>query len=140
MQYYLIKPEVAGGLGEHTLMDSNTHPPIVHKLHYTFDGWSGDVLLTSFPCYIVTSNVRDEFEKISVSGISFSEVEISKSEFFDELFPELELPKFLWMKVYGIAGSDDLGIAKNLRLVVSKRVLDIFDRLGLKEAIVTLYE
>ena len=140
MQYFIVKPEVAGGLGEHTSMDGSTHPPEVTSLHYVFDGWSGDVLLTSFPCYIVTPEARKELERMQVTGASFAPVEISKSETFDELFPGRELPKFSWLRVDGVAGVDDFGIAKDLRLTVSKRVLDVLSGMGLREAVITKYE
>jgi len=31
-KYYLLKPEVAGQLGGHTIMDTTKQPPIVEKL------------------------------------------------------------------------------------------------------------
>jgi hypothetical protein len=54
MEYFQIAPEVAGGWGRNTVMDRSIHPPHVTKLHFEFDGWLGDVLLESFPCYIIT--------------------------------------------------------------------------------------
>lgn len=140
MQFFLVKPEVAGGLGERTIMDRSTHPPKVHVLNYVLDGWSGDVLLTSFPSYIVTPEARDALERLPASGISFAQVDVSKSETFDELFPEKQLPEFSWMKIEGTAGQDDFGIAPNLRLVVSERALDVLVKLGLREAVITAYQ
>lgn len=43
-----IEPEVAGGLGEETQMDSTVHPPLVKKLHLEFEGWLGDDILETF--------------------------------------------------------------------------------------------
>jgi hypothetical protein len=37
MHHFYLEPEVAGGPGEHTLMDQTVHPPIVHQLHYQSD-------------------------------------------------------------------------------------------------------
>jgi hypothetical protein len=34
--FVYIEPEVAGGLGENTLLDVRTHPPVVTRLHYEF--------------------------------------------------------------------------------------------------------
>lgn len=138
MNYYLIKPEVAGGLGEHTKMDTSTHPPIVEKLHYVFDGWSGDVLLTTFPCFIVTSEARKALEQMRFTGFDISCVEVSKSDIFIELHPSIILPEFYWLKVNGVAGVDDFGIANN-RLIVTEKVLQVLQDLGLKEAIVCEY-
>lgn len=45
---------------------------------------------------------------------------VSVDRQFHMLHPGLQLPPFDWMKVHGIAGQDDFGIAKDLRLVVSR--------------------
>ncbi|HKB91644.1 MAG TPA: hypothetical protein VKC60_14085 [Opitutaceae bacterium] len=58
MKYYYIEPEVAGSLGENTVIHREVHPPRVSKLHYRFDGWLGDVLLESFPSFIVAEDVE----------------------------------------------------------------------------------
>jgi hypothetical protein len=139
MQFFLVEPEVAGGLGEHTVMDVTTHPPKIHKLNYEFDGWSGDVLLTSFPCYIVTDDARIALEKLRATGISFSEVEVSLSTTFKEIFENKDMPKFHWLKINGVAEKDDFGVASNLRLVISDRALNALSSLGLNEAVVSSY-
>jgi hypothetical protein len=45
MKYFYVEPEVAGGLGERTVMDRSTHPPVVKRLHYQLEGWLGDAIL-----------------------------------------------------------------------------------------------
>ena len=54
MRYFILEPEIAGGWGERTVADTGIFPPTVTALHYRFDGWRGDELLESFPCFIVT--------------------------------------------------------------------------------------
>jgi hypothetical protein len=44
MEYYYVKPFVAGEFGKNTVLDNSVHPPIVHKLHYEIDVWIGDRL------------------------------------------------------------------------------------------------
>ena len=61
--YKYIEPEVAGGLGNETIIDKNYHPPIVKKLHYEFNGWLGDDILESFPCFIVSERLKNEIIK-----------------------------------------------------------------------------
>ena len=136
MNFYIVEPEVAGGLGEHTLMDRTTQPPTVSKLLYNFDGWIGDVLLESFPCFIATKRAAEELKMAHSTGVEFSDVEITKSEQFRELYPQRQLPEFLWLKVSGKAGTDDFGIHSDFRLVVSERILKLFQSQGLKNAII----
>ncbi len=123
--YYNLSPEVAGGLGERTVMDTSVHPPRVQRLHYEMAGWLGDELLESFPCFIVTARVRDALLGLGASGCTFDTVEISRSDTFEELYPDRMLPPFYWLKVQGRAGVDDVGLSDDNRLVVSKRVLDL---------------
>lgn len=105
--FFELEPEVAGGLGPHTVMDRNTHPPRVAKLHYQFDGWRGDHIVTSFPCFLVTEPLANKLLGEQLRGLEIADVEVSTSEELDELFPEIELPKFLWLKATGVAGVDD---------------------------------
>lgn len=119
--FYYIEPEVAGELGENTLMDSSVHPPLISKLHYQFSGWMGDELLESFPCFIISSRMVEIVKNLSLSGFEILDVEVTFSEEFDELDDKKKLPKFLWLKVVGQPGADDFGIADDHRLVISEQ-------------------
>lgn len=88
-------------------MDNSVFPPHIKKLYYEFDGWLGDDILESFPCYIVTESLRKDFENNKFTGISFHEATISKSETFSELYPERELPDFHWLQINGEVYKDD---------------------------------
>lgn len=125
MKYYYLEPEVAGGLGEKTLIDSASHPPVVYKLHYVFDGWLGDDIVESFPCYVISDYIRGRLDLIDLSGYNIADMVVSTSEVFEELQPEVKLPKFWWLQVTGVACEDDFGIAADHRLVVSGRALHV---------------
>ena len=125
MRYFIVEPEVAGGLGEHTTIDRSMHPPVVFKLHFQLDGWLGDDLLETFPCYIISDRLREQLDKTSFSGFRISEVEFSKSEEFEDHYPNKILPAFYWLKVFGKAGVDDFGVSKDFKLVISEAVLDV---------------
>ena len=57
-QYWLVSPEVAGELGDGTVMDTAVHPPWVSRLHHRFQGWLGDDLLECFPCFLTTARIE----------------------------------------------------------------------------------
>ncbi len=133
-------PEVAGGLGTKTRMAGGVHPPIVSRLHYEFDGWLGDVLLETFPCFIVTKDAKRKLQSIGATGIRFDEVEVTTSEMFRGLYPNRQLPEFFWLQIQGKPGQDDFGIADDLRLVISERALEALRELGISNALVTPYE
>jgi len=137
MKWFYIEPEVAGGLGKNTVMNRNIHPPIVSKLHYHFDGWLGDVLLESFPCFIVTQLAREKLESARITGVRFDEVEVTSSDEFQELYPNRQLPQFVWLRIDEKAGQDDFGTAPDGRLAISERALSILRGLGVSQAVVT---
>ena len=140
MEYFYINPDVAGGIGRGTIMDTSVHAPVVSKLIYQMEGWFGDVIITTFPCFLVVSEVKQALQNIGFSGASFAHVEITKSDDFLELQPNIELPQFVWLKVSGKAGHDDFGIARDLRLVISARVLDMLEAFGIPSATVEPYD
>jgi hypothetical protein len=127
MKYYILEPEVAGGLGVNTVMNRSTHPPIITRLHYELDGWLGDELLETFPCYIVTHQLRNKIEKAGFTGLYFDTVEVSISQQFKDLYPNRNIPDFVWLKIIGRAGIDDFGVSKDNRLVVSESVLGLMN-------------
>jgi hypothetical protein len=133
--YYAVEPEVAGGWGENTVF--TTVPGkgvVVQRLHYKFDGWLGDELLESAPCFIVSERMAQEIERAGLTGVRFDDVQVTVSEEFMQLEPERELPKFLWLKVEGFPGREDFGIASGLKLVVSERALGLLRRVGFSHA------
>ncbi|MER9328179.1 hypothetical protein NKJ26_19475 [Mesorhizobium sp. M0152] len=121
-------------------MDTSVHPPVVSKLIYQIEGWFGDVIVTTFPCFLVVAEVKQALQNIGFSGASFAHVEVTKSDDFLELQPHVELPQFVWLKVNGKAGHDDFGIASDLRLVISERMLDLLNDFGIPSATVEPYD
>jgi hypothetical protein len=139
MAFSYVEPEVSGSLGPNTDLDSSVHPPIVKRLEFQFDGWLGDCLLESFPCFVITEPAKVAVENSGFSGVLFDDLAVSKSDQFDELYPDKGLPKFFWMKAVGRSGQDDFGLAKDFRLVLSDRALDVLRPLGLEQALISEY-
>ncbi|CDX39985.1 hypothetical protein MPLSOD_40275 [Mesorhizobium sp. SOD10] len=66
MDHFYLEPEVSGGLGDDTVMDTGVHPPpVVARLHYEFDGWLGDVIVTSFPAISSSRTLRQKFSRLA---------------------------------------------------------------------------
>jgi len=140
MTYFYLEPEVAGGLGENTVIDRSVHPPVVGKLHYILDGWLGDALLESFPCFIVTERAKEELLASGLSGVRFEEAEVTTSDQFKELYPNRQIPKFIRLKAEGKPGWDDFATVPDGRLVVSQRALEVLKGLGISNALVAAFE
>lgn len=87
MEYFYVDSVSAGGMDRGTVMDRSVHPPIVSKLVYQIDGWPGDVLIESFPCFLVTEEAKRALLKAGFSGARFADVEITISDNFRDIFP-----------------------------------------------------
>ena len=124
MANYLLRPEVAGGLGEQTVMDRSVHPPAVSVLDYEFEDWSGDDLVACFPCLIVTERLRDAIESSGLNGFGFADVRISATLNFDK-FSTGGLPPFHWLQVNGSRDVDDMWVGERGRLIVNDHAMDL---------------
>lgn len=133
MAYFLLSPDVAGGLGEKTEMDYTVIPPQVTKLHYDVEGWDGDVLISSVDTFLLTKAAAKALTQAGLTGMSFDKAHVTRSVIFRELYPGRRLPRFVWFRPDGTAGVDDFGVS-NRHLVVSKRALDLLKPLGIPGA------
>jgi hypothetical protein len=133
--YFIVEPEVAGSLGDETIIDSSVHPPNVEYLEYCFSDWLGDGILQMFPCFIVRKELQEELLKRRFSGINFQDMTVSKSELFYDLHEDdLELPEFVRLIVTGKKDIDDFWLAEHGFLVVSSAVLEVLKKHGLSNA------
>lgn len=138
--FYLLYPEVAGGKGPHTRMDTSTHPPVVEHLEYRFEAYDGEALVTTFPCFIVTQTLAKCLEESSLHGYLLGEVEVSRSAEMEELYPTVELPEFRLLTINGVPTVDDFGLLYSQDLIVSEAALDILQDGFLVNCIVEDYE
>jgi hypothetical protein len=106
------------------------------RLEYVFDGWLGDDLLTSHPRYIVTEVLARELTTHELTGVRLTDVLISKSDLFEQLHPERQLPMFRGLIPDGKAsvGDDvvvqywsghDLCLTERAQLVETRNTLEI---------------
>jgi len=138
--HYYIEPEVSGGIGRNSIIDTSFHPPIVKKLNFEFEGWLGDELIESSPCFIVSENLKNKINQGKLTGFKFDNVEITKTENFNELHANKILPKFYWLQVIGKAGQHDFGIANDFRLVISTSALSIIKQTKIEHADIEEYK
>jgi len=141
VKYFVLQPEVAGGTGPKTVfIDRCASPPAIAHLNYQFDGWLGDPILETVRSFIVTEPLKERLELVNASGISFAPVEVSKSGEFEDIYPNRDLPLFVWLQVHGQAGQDDFGYKPDHVLVVSERILDILKESGMSNCDTTRLE
>lgn len=122
--YYVLEPEVPGGLGSRTQMDRSLHPPIVARLHLVFDGWSGDQMVECFPCFLVTKALAESLLKEGISGFELAHAEVETSDQFHELYGDRQLPEFTWLRIVGAEG-DDFFLTSDHMLASSERAAGV---------------
>ncbi len=132
--HYNVEPEVAGQLGPNSRLDTSTFPPKVHKLEYIFDGWLGDAILESFPCFLLRKDAADAWVASGVNGFDLDIVSVGKSAVFEDLYPGRDLPQFYWLKPKGLPTIDDVALSEKNVLVLSKKAIEALRPFGLDNA------
>lgn len=122
---------MAGGWGPGTDAATTVHPPVVRRLVYELEGWLGDDLLETFPCFVVTDRLARAIRTSGLTGYELSPVEVVKSEFFEELQPGCDLPDFHRLFVLGGVEKDDFSI-DGQRLRVSDAALTVLRRFAME--------
>jgi hypothetical protein len=123
--FYLLEPEVPGGLGDRTELEVTSEGRHVLKLHYEFAaGCQGDDLATSHPVFIISERVGAILQAEGLTGFELAEMEQSVEPQVHEFDPGLKLPTFKWLQVPGQAGDDDFGVDGG-ELIVSNRALGV---------------
>lgn len=136
---FVLGPEVAGGFGDLTFIDTSVFPPLVSSVELQLEGWLGDDLLETFPCFFVTEQLHDAIEAAELTGYQFNAVKVTKSELFNALYPSRNVPHFFWLRVIGDANVNDFGLSVDHRLVVSRKALDIMSGFNLQNCDISEY-
>jgi hypothetical protein len=126
--FYVLDPEVPGGLGENTeLIYRDGDYALVERLHFEFGaGRYDDDLFTTHPVYLVTQPLADALRRTTLTGFSLnSDIELTADDNVKELEPDWQIPQAEWLQVTGTPGSDDFGLTADARLVVSEAALDV---------------
>lgn len=117
-EYYRLKPDAPGQLGDKTVLNDQTHPPQINHFQFVFDDWFGDDLIECFPCFMITERLLNKLEGMSLKGYVIKDVEIEFSPLFYDLNGNKEVPKFKWLYINGTP-DDDFYIDEEHCLVVS---------------------
>ena len=148
MKLFLLEPEVAGGFGENSvLIYEDKRIKEVKHLHYEFEGWLGDDLLTTSPCFIVTESLANTIISSKLTGVRFDEVEVSQSDIFKELYTNKDLPSFKRLVPLGSVELEqgrvikwigqDFCLENRVDLVVTENALEVIKKHALQNCDIT---
>ncbi|MFC7344517.1 hypothetical protein [Saccharopolyspora griseoalba] len=128
--FYWLQPDVPGFLGDRTVLDTTVRPPRVQGvLHFQIDNWFGDDLITSYPCYLVTTTMAAALERSGLGRFEIRGVDVTYGDGAHERLIRHgvgSFAEFRWLDIGGAAGHDDLGLTPRGRLVVSDAALAVF--------------
>jgi hypothetical protein len=129
MKYYEIYPEVAGKIHEDCIIDVAARPIKISGMHYEFDGWLGDDLLTEAGYFILSEQLGKAMESAKLTGYEILDCKVSKSNQFKDIYPSRILPIFKWLKINGDFPKDDFWFSKEtMMLNVSEDVLNVLNQ------------
>lgn len=135
MKYYKLQPEVAGQVGDESILEyKNGMISEVKFLEYSFFGWLGDELLTSHPCFIVTKELAVAMQASNLLGYTLQDMRVSLSEEFIDFYGNKKLPEFIRLipaELYPdelFEPANDLYLSKRCDLIVSERALLILKK------------
>jgi hypothetical protein len=140
MKFFELQPEMPGDLGPSTTGDLIARPPKVEHLEFEFNVWPEDCLVEAISTYIVTNALKKHLLGARPTGATFGHVKITKSGFFQDVYPNERLPAFSWLVITGRRGKDDFGMSSRGNLVVSERVLNLIKKFGLRNCEIEDYE
>jgi hypothetical protein len=133
MLFYAIEPEVAGHLGSRSSL--STDKTSIDQMHYVFDGWLGDDILSTYIFFLATEEARIVIERYNGTGYSFDDALVEKSDNYYGKHDCLAI-NFFWWKIHGQAGVDDCGLNKRKELVVSEKLLGEFSKLKIGNCLI----
>jgi hypothetical protein len=81
---------------------------------------------------VATELVVERLSDLRATGYERRDLVLLEGENFRDIHRDVELPLFYWLDVTARAGSSDLGVDSLGRLVVSQRVKDLLDALGIQ--------
>lgn len=142
MKYFILEPEVAGGIGKKTkILYENSKIKEVLFLDYEFEGWLGDDILTTHPCFIISESLCDIIKASDLKGYQLQKIDVSFSDFFLEVYNKNVLPNFIRLLPFAINDISlidkmllDFYLYKNTTLIVSEKALNTLKKLNLSNA------
>ena len=131
--FYRLEPEVPGGFGENSVLDTSVHPPVVQWLHFEFVGWDGDDLVTSFPCFLVSDRLAKAMVEAHLAGLELAEVEVTvDGQFRDFLSQSADsLAGWRWLRPVGEPWASDLWVDERADLHTSSTAMNVLRRFSL---------
>lgn len=133
---YRLDPQVAGELGDGTLLDSSTHPPTVGQVDYVLDQPDADEFIQSFPVFLVSEKLGARLQEKGLTGFALTDVSVRPSDNYLATYGDAPHPQYLWMQVTGASAQVDCWLDATFQVCVSDRMMAVIEAAGLSDCLV----
>ena len=125
MKYFVIKPAIAGEMGDLAEVDFSSNPPIIHKAHAELFCEPESYLIFASPFFLVRKLLRERIDESEISGIEWIDGEVTQSPQYEELSNESTIPDLFFLKPVGMAGKDDVAYHNNRGFLGSEKFVSV---------------
>lgn len=133
-KYYVLRPEVAGYIGEGSIPPLCNRPDEYTKIVYQFEAPPNDCIIEADRQYFFRLDLIDRLQNIQATGFALHDFEIRVGDQFDNILDTMEpnwvFPEFKWLKIHGQPGEQDIARDREFRILVSQRVLNAMKDCG----------
>lgn len=131
-----LDPQVAGELGDGTVLDSSTHPPMVSQVDYVLDQPDADDFIQSFPVFLVAVELGSRLEQAGLTGFNLLDLAVRPSDNYLAVYGDVPHPQYLWMQVTGAPEQADCWLDTSFQICVSDRMMTIIEAAALSDCLV----
>ncbi|PYJ62145.1 MAG: hypothetical protein DME24_04660 [Verrucomicrobia bacterium] len=125
--FFFTQLPVFGQIGPKTVMDRSVHPPRIQELHCVIDVLPSSDTFEVFPCIIFSGRILAALLAAECSGFAVRGGLFEASEIFNELRQGSPIPELRWCEITGVPYKDDLGLARQTRLIVSEKAKTVIE-------------
>jgi hypothetical protein len=133
---YVLDPQVAGELGDETVMDGSTHPPTVTRVDYVLDQPDADEFIQSFPVFLVSLDLGARLQQAGMTGFDLADALVRPSVEYLAAFGDVPHRLYSWLRVHGTPEVDDCWLDQSLQICVSDRMMSIIETTTLSDCLV----
>lgn len=135
---YVLEPLVAGELGEGTVLDTSTHPPIARSVEYVLDVPIIEDLIESFPVFLVSEKLSLKLSEANLKGFSLDEARVIPSEGYRDGYGDAPHPYYRWLRLQSVP-APDCWLDSAHRLCVSETMMAVLSKVNIDGCNVTRF-
>lgn len=133
---YRLDPQVAGELGDETVLDSSTHPPLVSQVDYVLDQPDADDLIQSFPIFLISTGLGSRLQDAGLTGFALAGALVRPSENYLAIYGAVPHPQYMWFQVIRADIEADCWLDESLQLCVSDRMMRHLEAADLSDCLI----